>query len=145
MTKAIRVGNFSTRVQQGGGVRQCSGHQPAWSARDSPRLFVSSPVAGRRSPTATTRLTSRRHGLRHALAALTTCCRNRVPHSDENRRHGKCTPTSAWNHYHQSTWWSTMGVRRRHSAAGILVRRRERQRRALLQVPDSWRTAPVPE
>lgn len=28
------------------------------------------------------------------------------------RRHGKCTPTSAWNSDHQSTWWSTMGVRR---------------------------------
>lgn len=41
---------------------------------------------------------------------LLPTCTTRV--SDDNRRHGKCTPTSAWNVHHQSTWWSTMGVRR---------------------------------
>lgn len=131
----------------------CSGHQPPlWLTRDSPQLFVSTPTfrfiptfrrpddSSRRKtdksaqPRARTKPRARSHA--DPLA-------KRDP--DDHRRHGKCTPTSAWNYHNQSTWWSTMGVRRSLPVFCCSPAMKRSRRRALLQVPDSVRTALAPE
>lgn len=132
----------------------CSGHQPPlWLTRDSPQLFVSTPTFRfiptfrrpgdfSRQKTAKAAQPRARTKPRVHLHVVDPLAK-RYP--DDHRRHGKCTPTSAWNYHNQSTWWSTMGVRRSLPVFCCSPAMKRSWWRALLQVPDSVRTALAPE